>query len=292
MASNRFIVELKAPLRPDTIPLYYNKIKQAISLTKCVSIASKPCGNVIAGFDLSYNLASFLLEQNPQLEILIHLTCFDLNKVNITSRLIALQTLGIKRLLIISGDGYTRSSDPRTCSLQYKNSSELIADILKNFKWFNFIAVGGYPGGNGESSFNNDQECDRLASVLDLGAKEVLTQCVFDLNTFNEFITTIKSRYPNVNIIPSVAMFRDSTDLERISRLTRVGDSRLKELKQQLEQMTLQECHCYSFKHLKWLCSELMFSSNSIDLCTFGQFDMTEELVKVYNSTVIDRSIE
>lgn len=283
MQQCKFLLELSAPTNPENIPKLYQKIQNLVTLTGRVGIISKPFGKSIPGFDRSYNLANFLLKRHPQLEVLYHLTCHDLNKVNIQSRVASLERLGIKRLLIVSGDGYELAEDPNLSSLQFTNSHELAQSIMSNFNCFESIAVAGYPGGNGRSSFNNEQECERLSRVLRLGISEIYTQCVFDIDTFLEFDRMIQLKFPQVRAVPSVALFKSSLDLNKIANLTRVSGARFQELKSQLEQVSSELSEEFSFEYLSNLCARLATRSKLVDLSTFGHFELAESLVKRFD---------
>lgn len=284
LADCKFIIELKAPRNPETIASFYEKIERLLSTTGHVSIASKPFGESMPGFDFSHNLANYLLDRNPRLDILLHVTCYDLNKVNIQSRLTSLQHLKVKRLLIVSGDGYRPSEKPELRALQFGDSHELAERILRDFNWFDSIAVAGYPGGNEQSSFNNQEECRRLSRVLRLGVAEVYTQCVFDVETFAELSRMIRLEFAQVRVVPCVALFKSSSDMNKIARLTRVKGPKVHELRGQLEQMSPEASKTFSFEYLSSLCNRL--AAESINLCTFGQFEMAESLLKHLNKSI------
>ena len=279
----KFIIELHAPKNPENIPNYVNTKKNLFSHTKSVSIASKSFCDSISGFDFSYNLASYLLDRDGALDILFHVTCYDLNMVTIRTRLTLLKQLGIKKILVVSGDMYEQSSNIRLRKLQYANSHELAGVILRDFNWFDSIGVAGYPGGNGKDSSNDEEECDRLAGVLQLGVREVYTQCVFDSKSFGEFSRIFGRRFPAVGLVPSVALFKSLSNLELISKLTRVTNVAVKSLEGSLKTLSLQEAEFYSISFIEGLCLDLLHSFSKrpikIDLCTFGHFDLAQTLM-------------
>lgn len=276
-----FNVELKAPTNPLNIPKYFDKISDLLHYTNKVSIASKQIG-LVPGFDQNYNLAKYLLTRKPSLDILFHLTCNDLNKVNVHSRLTLLGLLDIKRVLVVTGDDYI---PPETQSeLFFKNSNELLECIIK-LNWatrFKSIGVAGYPDGNGKESRNNQEECERLRHKLELGANAIYTQCIFDPKVFKDFAYHIRRKFshlPVIDIVPSVAVFQRHSNLQMISKLTRVSlDERLATRFCGLDDNV---CRAQAKEYLLSLCRALKDKSLlTVDLCTFGQFELTSEIIK------------
>lgn len=283
----RYIVELRPPTDPsDPVKLYtaLHEIRPLLEFTKSVSIISKPLDQTITGFDLSYQFASYLLEHIPEIEILFHLTCYDINKINIQSRLDLLRRLGIEKILVISGDGYELSQRTTVSRLQYQNSHELVRTILKEYKWFKTIAIAGYPGGDGKRSKNNQEEVDRLSTVIELGATDVYTQCLFDDSDFSSFKLRLNDRFPELRIIPSLAIFESSSDLEKISRLTRVTSGLLVRTKSGVETVSRSVVSQVSSAFLLSLIILISkkYRENEVavfNLCPFGNHEQTRKLM-------------
>lgn len=273
-----FIVELTAPANVDNIGAYYDNIKALFEHTKRVSITSKPVGP-ISGFDRSYNLARFLLAQEPNLDILFHVTCKDLNKINIHSRLSLLKLLNIRKILVVTGDDYSRP-EVRP-ELHYSNSEELVERVANDFGWFDSVAVAGYPAvANEQGSASERGQREILGRKLALGADTVCTQCVFDSVAFDSFERTVTSESSSTKVIPSVAVFQHGPGLQAISRLARV--SAPEALARQLSQLTPGQARAHAKRYLVELCRRLRGArpALTIVLCTFGLFELTQELIR------------
>lgn len=274
-----FIIELTPPADYSELQKYYDKISKLLEQTNRVSIASKPSSSPpLGGFEKSVRLVGFLRSVRPNLDILFHVTCRDLNKLNIKHKLNQLRELDIDKLLVVTGDNYER---PEADQSAYGNSVELVEAIGGQFNWLGSIAVGGYPGGNGRQSHDNKAECQRLARAVQVGASSVLTQCVFDLHLFDEFRRTMSEVFgEKVEVIPSVALFTGKRDLERVLGLTRFRGSQLAGLGghfSALDDTKLSETFC--FDHLLNLCEGLAKRSRSIVICPFGRFQLANSLI-------------
>lgn len=249
-----FRIELMPPTDPDNIPQYFEKFKCVLKYTKRFSIVSHSVADSITGFDRGFNLAKYLLSRDENVNILFHLTCKDLNRVNIESRLTLLKNLGIRRLLLITGEQYSKPD--KFHRLYFANSTELVQHISGNFgSWFESLAVAGYPEpesqadllgdelvenpkhasheeqpkGSASSGGNNSCTNDSFHSLSGklhlLKVDSIYTQCVWNANMFERFINRIdKSQFANQlnEIVPSVAVFQDQATLDRVAKLTRV----------------------------------------------------------------------
>lgn len=279
------IIELKAPNSSENFKQFLEKIECLIDRTNRVSIVSKPSTLSESSFDSNYYFANFLTELKPNIEILFHLTCRDLNKVNIQPRLCLLKSLGIKQLLVVTGDNYCRPAEDG--ELHFLDSNELVSYIADNCNWFKSLGVAGYPGGNGKQSQNNSEELLRLRTKLLAGANVIYTQCLFDLKAYEEFVNEVKVRFERVDIVPSVAVFDSSNALERILVLTRVASLPSTQLitdnlRKQLSCCNAEQAElvaeCYLTNVLSSI-RKLQSSKCTIDLCTFGSYKLAEKLV-------------
>lgn len=274
---DRFIIELCPPLNPGDIPVYFKKFECLLKFTNSFSIPSHPSGQV-SGFDRSYNLASFLRHKSPNINILFHITCNDLNRVNILSRLTSLRALQIKRILVITGENYRPPDSAK--DLRYIDSCQLTAHILQEFDWFDSVGIAGYPGDKFGRS--NQEECIRLRNKMKPGIDRIYTQCIFKADEFKLFSEEAKDALrPGLEIVPSVAIYNDTTSLSKVSRLTRLKlDDELLASLQQFESIEKQKGLAKS-SNIK-LCRELMeFRSNiQIIICAFGLFEFTKEILE------------
>lgn len=271
------ILELNPPTNPDNIPIYFNKFVCLLKYTKSFSISSHPVSNTISGFDKSFNLARYLRLKIPNADILFHLTCKDLNKVTIFSRLTLLKAFDIRKILVITGEGYELPKLNR--ELYYVDSKELVDEIFAHYdNWFDSVSIAGYPGCNLQE---NQAECARLKEKILSGSQSIYTQCVFSADEYKEFEEEMKAYDQSLRIVPSIAIFRDLNSLKRIVRLTRVKPN--EELISELDQLNeVDSGQQYSKNFLLNLCTELQSlpCKPPLNICAFSSFEMTAEVLE------------
>lgn len=268
-------LELNPPSNPDNIPAYFNKFLCLLKYTKSFSISSHPIGS-ISGFDRSFNLARYLRLKIQNVDILFHVTCKDLNKVNIFARLTLLRTFEIHKLLVVTGEEYELPELNK--ELYYANSKELVDDIFAQYNdWFQSVSIAGYPGCNLKE---NQIECERLRRKISSGSNSIHTQCVFSANQYKEFEKMMKDYDQSLHIVPSIAIFKDLNHLKRISKLMRVKLD--EQLINKLYQLDHVDSERYSKDFLINLCKQLRLSSlrPCLNICTFNAFEITVQVLE------------
>lgn len=276
-AENQFIIELCPPLSPEDIPAYFKKFAHLLNLTSSFSISSHPVGQ-ISGFERSYNLARYLLDQNPDLDILFHITCNDLNRDNILARLTLLKELRIRRILVVTGESYPPPDHLQ--GMHFIDSRQLLSCIAERFNWFESIGIAGYPGADEDGCVQ--KEMLRLKSKMCPGVDRIYTQCVFAANELKKFRGGVELTLgPSLEVVPSVALFGNIANLERVSRLTRVKpDAELMESLARIE--FVEEQRAFSRDFIINLCRQLSQAQSRVCLiiCTFGLFDLADEVLR------------
>lgn len=266
-----FIIELSPLNEAKKLPNYYAKVKCLLRYTRKVSITSHP-NNYGSGFDRAYKLADYLMQFEPDIDIRFHLTCKDLNRADIGEKLGKLVNLGIKKLLVISGEDYRVDH----CNqLQYSNSTDLINDIVNHYDWFESIAIASYPGSSCEE---NSKECQRLEHKLMSKVDTIITQCIFEAQEFSNFTELLK-HHNGVEIVPSVAIFKDPQTLSKCQKLIKVKSN--ESLVKLINEIPDEKCPSFSLDYLVDLCKSLrgLKPQLSINICNFGLVDLTEKLM-------------
>lgn len=280
---DRLSLELSSPLDPNDIPRYYERLGKLFLFTNSVSLASHPLKTgalTVTGFERNYNLATYMLDQWPYFDILFHLTCFDLNKVNVRARLTLLKGLKIKRILLISGDGYQSSN--KLSRLSFINSEELIRCIhLEYPNWFESLAIAGYPNDDESIEFNN---LESIIAKARYGASAVYTQCLFDWLTFEGLEKSLKAHEEtkHLDLVPSIALFDGSIKLVRILR---VLQARIPKKLHYLEGLTDEqgtEGRNISREFIIDLIAgfQTRRPEKLINLCLFGLFDLALDIIE------------
>lgn len=283
MSPFRYTIELSPPIDPYHLGAYYEEFKHLLKYTKSFSVSShSTSAGLISGFYRSYNLARYLLERHPDVDILYHITCHDLNRINIQARLSTLKALGIRRILVITGEGYTK---PAKClknrELFYRNSVELLREIKATGlgQWFELIAIAGYPSPN-----EAELECDRLvAKSIDGFVNAIYTQCLFSVSNLSTFFELLDRKLPSVKIVPSIALFDSMQSLNRSSRLTKVKPS--ENLLFYLQAIDEEDSVRFCRRYLEQICrkfAERLTKNEAleINICSFGLFDFASQLIE------------
>ncbi|MBO8130978.1 MAG: bifunctional homocysteine S-methyltransferase/methylenetetrahydrofolate reductase [Candidatus Marinimicrobia bacterium] len=141
-----------------------------------------------------------ILQDEAGIETILHYTCRDKNLLGIMSDLLGLHSIGIRNLLIITGDPPKMGDYPDATAVFDVDSIGLVniaknlnmgIDIGGNFigsQTEYFIGVGVNPGAVGL-----DYELERFGWKIKAGAEFAITQPVFDLDTFYNFYKRIEN---------------------------------------------------------------------------------------------------
>ncbi|MBD3335439.1 MAG: bifunctional homocysteine S-methyltransferase/methylenetetrahydrofolate reductase [Candidatus Eisenbacteria bacterium] len=138
---------------------------------------------------------SVLVQQQIGLEVLLHYCCRDRNLLGMQSDLLGAHTLGIRNLIIITGDPPKMGDYPTATAVfdvdsigltemvqRMNHGLDLQGRSLKQTSAF-FLGVGVNPG-----AINLDEEIRRFRKKIDAGAECAYTQPVFDLGRLEEFL--------------------------------------------------------------------------------------------------------
>lgn len=281
----RYTIELSPPKNLDQIEAYYKKFKHLFRYTNSFSISSHATATS-DGFDRSLRLARFLLDREPSVSILYHITCSDLNRDNISERLALLRESGIRRLLVVTGEGYAaRLDDDRsTPNSQFCDSSQLLHHMKQQSQgdWFESIAIAGYP-----SVQNAESECDRLLKKSTEGLVDsVYTQCLFSVSELDHFFELAQKKLTphDIRIVPSIALFDSIKSLRKSSRLTKVNPN--PSLLFHLGALEEEDSPRFSQRYLELICRKLagMLEATGdprleINICSFGLFEFASTLM-------------
>ena len=134
------------------------------------------------------------------MEVILHVCCRDRNLLGLQSDLLGVHTLGVRNVVIITGDPPKMGDYPKATAVFDLDSVEL----LRLVKLLNhgidpagkmigeatsfFCATGAEPG-----ALDYDREIDRLAKKIENGADLVMTQPVYDPDVLERFLADTKS---------------------------------------------------------------------------------------------------
>jgi len=149
---------------------------------------------------LSAMITAVTIQQNVPIETILHFCCRDKNLISIQSDLLGAQVIGIRNLLLITGDPPKIGEYPDASGVFDLDSVQLTAMVnnlncgidiarksLKSQLSFT-IGVGVNPAA---SNFNF--ELDRFSKKVEAGAEYAITQPVFDTQSFFKFLEATES---------------------------------------------------------------------------------------------------
>ena len=198
MAEGKFVlaVELLPPRGFDAQPT----VARALALkTRGVDVINIPDG-LRAGARLSALSLAVLIEQHASVETLLHYSCRDRNLLGIQSDLLGAHAMGLRNLLLITGDP-GRVGDYPDATAVFDVDSIGLTNLVSRLN--RGRDVGGQPIGAptafhlgvsvNPAASNLDEELRRLDYKVEAGAEFILTRPIFDLASFDRFLTRTKS---------------------------------------------------------------------------------------------------
>ncbi len=139
------------------------------------------------------------IQREIGIETVLHYVCRDRNIIGIQSDLLGAYALGLKNILAITGDPPKVGSYPDATAVydvdaiglvnilnRLNNGMDIVGNPIGSPTGF-FTGVGANPG-----AINLDEELRRLDWKVDAGAEYIVTQPVFDIKIFENFINKIQ----------------------------------------------------------------------------------------------------
>ncbi len=172
-----------------------------------VSITDNPGGNPSLSPDV---LGHEIFECG--LDVIVHFTCRDLNRVGMESRALQLARMGMKNILALTGDysgkGFGGQGKP-----VFDFDSVILTTMLNSlnqrllasgdpYLFFTGCAVSPFKSTEAETL----AQYGKLDKKLDAGASFVITQLGYDVKKFKELITQLHQKELNPPVMGSVYM--------------------------------------------------------------------------------------
>src|SRR5204863_3120336 len=164
-----------------------------------VDVISIPDGQR-AGARMSALSLAVLIEQQAGIETLLQYACRDRNLLGIQSDLLGAQAMGLRNLLLVTGDP-GRVGDYPDATAVFDVDSIGLTNVVSRLN--HGCDVGGQPIGAptrfhigvsvNPTSPNLDEELRRFEYKVEAGAEFVITRPVYDLRTFESFVRRIEA---------------------------------------------------------------------------------------------------
>ncbi|MGE0705081.1 MAG: bifunctional homocysteine S-methyltransferase/methylenetetrahydrofolate reductase [Vicinamibacterales bacterium] len=170
-----------------------------------VDVVNVPDGQR-AGARLSALSLAVLVEQQAGIETLLHYSCRDRNLLGIQSDLLGAHAMGLRNVLLITGDP-GRVGDYPDATAVFDVDSIGLTNVVTRLNHGSDVggqAIGASTGFHigvsvNPSASNLDEELRRFHYKVEAGAEFVLTRPVFDVSEFERFLKRIEgARLPVV----------------------------------------------------------------------------------------------
>jgi homocysteine S-methyltransferase len=139
-----------------------------------------------------------LVQQQAEIETVLHFTCRDRNVLSMQSELLGAYTTGLHNLICITGDPPKLGNYPDATAVFDVDAIGLV-NIVRNLNFG--LDVGGNPIGSGTKFLigvganpgivNIDEEVRRFEYKVEAGADYAVTQPVFDIALLEQFLRRI-----------------------------------------------------------------------------------------------------
>ncbi len=176
----------------EDLETFIDKYNKVIESGYCACITDNAMG--FLSFQGTELIEEFELEVVPE-QVMIHLNTFH-SKEDLDKILDTCQKMGIKYLLIISGDGSDRlpklqPSDVGVSGVESVTSVELLRYIRREYPDFiQGVAFNPYEP--------EDHECEKMSRKVDAGAEFVITQPLIEKNPV---VDNLIEKYPDMPVI-------------------------------------------------------------------------------------------
>jgi homocysteine S-methyltransferase len=217
MAEGTFVlaVELLPPRGFDAQPT----IDRARALgARGIDVVNIPDG-LRGGARLSALSLALLIEQQAGLETVLHYSCRDRNLLGIQSDLLGAHAIGLRNLLLITGDP-SRVGDYPDATAVFDVDSIGLTNLVSRLN--QGCDVGGQPIGAptafhigvsvNPGASNVDEELRRFDYKVEAGAEFVLTRPVFDVGSFERFMKRIEPA--KLPVVAGVFPFENAKNAE------------------------------------------------------------------------------
>ena len=148
------------------------------------------------------SVAASCLALQEGVEPILQMTCRDRNRIAIQSDLLGASALGIKNLLILSGDHQSVGNHPQSKNVFDVDSIQLLKAMRDHMENGVFIsgAKSKMPAqfflGSTANPFADPEEMQliRLEKKINAGAKFIQTQAIYNIDRFNDWMEKVRER--------------------------------------------------------------------------------------------------
>ncbi|XP_002737338.1 methylenetetrahydrofolate reductase (NADPH) [Saccoglossus kowalevskii] len=179
-----------------------------------------PAGNPAGNSPTSSMMIASAALNYCGLDTMLHITCANLNKEQITKYLIKAKNQGIRSILALRGDPIN-GDEWQKLENGFNYATDLVKHVRDEFGDYFVIAVAGYPQGHPDAESYED-DIRHLKEKVDAGADFIITQLFFDSQTFLKFVKDCRDIGIVVPIIPGIFPIQGYHSLRQLVKLSKL----------------------------------------------------------------------
>lgn len=219
--SGKFIItaEISPPKGTDV-----SRMLRDAELLKGIADAVNVTDNQRAVMKMS-PLAACGIIQGKGIETIMHITCRDRNRLALQSDLIAGHALGIRNVLVMTGDHPAKGDHEGAKPVYDVDSVQLLGILQKLNKGFDLAGneLNGKTdlcAGAVTNTELNEAGLIKLRKKIQMGASFFQTQAVFDVHSFSVFMEKVNGiRSKNVKIIAGIIPLKSQRSAEFLNKV-------------------------------------------------------------------------
>lgn len=153
------------------------------------------------------------------LETILHMTCCNQTKDDITGHLQKAKRLGLKNIMALRGDPAGEEWEEEVHGFNY--AVDLVKHIRNEFDDYFDICVAGYPKGHPEAE-SYEADLRHLKEKVYAGADFIITQLFFRPETFLKFMRDCQAIGITCPIIPGIFPIQGYHSLRQLVKLSKL----------------------------------------------------------------------
>ncbi|XP_005996631.1 methylenetetrahydrofolate reductase isoform X1 [Latimeria chalumnae] len=153
------------------------------------------------------------------LETVLHITCCNQTKEEISQHLNKASRLGLKNLMALRGDPVGEEWQEEEGGFNF--ASDLVKHIRSEFDDYFDICVAGYPTGHPEAA-SYEEDLKHLKEKVDAGADFVVTQLFFRPETFLKFVKDCRNIGITCPVLPGIFPIQGYHSLRQLAKLSKL----------------------------------------------------------------------
>merc|ERR1719262_17788 len=154
------------------------------------------------------------------LNVMMHLTCTNMEKEKIREALVTCKEHGIRNILALRGDPPAGVNQGKWEKVEggFGYAVDLVKYIREEFGDYFCIGVAGYPEGHLECE-SLEMDMVRLKEKCDAGADLIVTQLFYDNSEFNGFVKKCRKMGIDIPILPGIMPIQSYGGFNRMTSL-------------------------------------------------------------------------